>query len=305
MMNALAFLDVSNVNLTAEELSIQVNYTELLRSVTEREDFNLKQAYAYVGGLTQKTPDKTQREIDRKNVFADLRAAGCLIKSKVGRKTNMDVELAGDMVKAAYTLKPDVIILVSGDSDFASWALDFRKTLAIRVVVVAFESSLSSDFKQSYSSIVYLDDIFGPNKNSDEQRPDGQQPSDTQPECAGSEEIDPPAPLQQQQCMADQPLPDMQPDSTDSDELTPPTSSEQQQCDDNCPQPNQQTDGQPCDPANSQAPTQPLPTGAVYTCPYACPQCNAEIDLSGCWPNTEVRCARSNFPLIVPSLIWA
>src|ERR1051326_2335622 len=76
-----------------------------------------------------------QEERDKKNKFVHwLRSNGFLAVTKDGSpteeghyKANMDVMMAIDAVELSVQMAPDVIILVTGDADFAYLALHLRR----------------------------------------------------------------------------------------------------------------------------------------------------------------------------------
>src|SRR5213592_174052 len=76
-----------------------------------------------------------QEERDRKNKFVHwLRTNGFLVVTKDGSpaeeghyKSNVDVMMAIDAVELSTAMQPDVVILVTGDADFAYLALQLRR----------------------------------------------------------------------------------------------------------------------------------------------------------------------------------
>jgi len=73
-----------------------------------------------------------------------------------------------DMLKTVYQIKPDIIILASGDVDFVPLVTEVRK-IGIRVEVASFENSASRDLILKCSGFIDLDkyytDVYLPSKH--------------------------------------------------------------------------------------------------------------------------------------------
>src|SRR5436190_14936625 len=70
-------------------------------------------------------------------------------------KCNFDVEITMDMLKAMYQVKPDIIVLASGDSDFVSLIQEVRKS-GVRVEVAAFVETAGADILLKCSGFINL-----------------------------------------------------------------------------------------------------------------------------------------------------
>jgi hypothetical protein len=70
-------------------------------------------------------------------------------------KCNFDVEITMDMLKVVYQVKPDIIVLASGDSDFVSLIQEVRKS-GVRVEVAAFEETAGPDILRKCSGFIDL-----------------------------------------------------------------------------------------------------------------------------------------------------
>jgi len=108
-----------------------------------------------------------QEERDKKNKFVHwLRSNGFLAVTKDGSpaeeghyKANMDVMMAIDAVELSAQMRPDVIILVTGDSDFAYLALQLRRR-GIRVEVASVAQNLGSGLKSAANEVIDLTPLF-------------------------------------------------------------------------------------------------------------------------------------------------
>src|SRR2546421_3613989 len=108
-----------------------------------------------------------QEERDKKNKFVHwLRSNGFLAVTKDGSpaeeghyKANMDVMMAIDAIELSTQMRPDVIILVTGDADFAYLALQLRRR-GIRVEVASVAQNLGSGLKAAANAVIDLAPLF-------------------------------------------------------------------------------------------------------------------------------------------------
>ena len=146
------FLDYANINRAAREKRYRLDYHNLLQYVGE-ERF-LIDAHCYVP-INPRNEHRLDREID------ELWRSGYIVTTKVGTiaggtyRCNFDVEITMDMLKAVYQVKPDIIVLASGDSDFVSLIQEVRKS-GVRVEVAAFEETAGPDILRKCSGFIDL-----------------------------------------------------------------------------------------------------------------------------------------------------
>ena len=74
-------------------------------------------------------------------------------------KANVDVLMAIDAVELSMEMRPDVVVLVTGDADFAHLALRLRRR-GIRVEVASTAQTLGSGLKDSANEVVDLAPLF-------------------------------------------------------------------------------------------------------------------------------------------------
>jgi uncharacterized LabA/DUF88 family protein len=67
--------------------------------------------------------------------------------------------MAMDAIELALEVRPDIVVLVTGDSDFAYLAEKLRRR-GIRVEVASVEQSLGNDLKMAANSVVDLIELF-------------------------------------------------------------------------------------------------------------------------------------------------
>ena len=74
-------------------------------------------------------------------------------------KANIDVMMAIDAVELSVEMKPDVIILVTGDADFAYLAIKLRRH-GIRVEVASVAANLGNTLRSAANDVIDLAPLF-------------------------------------------------------------------------------------------------------------------------------------------------
>jgi uncharacterized LabA/DUF88 family protein len=108
-----------------------------------------------------------QEERDKKNKFVHwLRSNGFMVVTKDGApaeeghyKANVDVMMAIDALELSIEIRPDVVILVTGDADFAYLAIKLRRH-GIRVVVASVTANLGHILRSAASEVIDLAPLF-------------------------------------------------------------------------------------------------------------------------------------------------
>src|ERR1051325_11325831 len=108
-----------------------------------------------------------QEERDKKNKFMQwLRSNGFMVVTKDGSpaeegryKANVDVMMAIDALELSVEMRPDVVILVTGDADFAYLAMKLRRR-GIRVEVASVAQNLGNALKSTASEVIALAQLF-------------------------------------------------------------------------------------------------------------------------------------------------
>src|SRR6266487_2397440 len=151
-MNDGGFQANLDVNRGAREKRLRMDYQDLLEYVGE--DRFLIDAHCYV-------PINPRNEHRLDGVIEDLWRSGYIVTTKRGTiaggtyKCNFDVEITMDILKVVYQVKPDIIVLASGDSDFISLIQEVRKS-GIRVEVAAFEETAGTGIMSKCSGFIDL-----------------------------------------------------------------------------------------------------------------------------------------------------
>jgi len=108
-----------------------------------------------------------QEERDKKNKFMQwLRSNGFMVVTKDGSpaeeghyKANVDVMMAIDAVELSVEMRPDVVILVTGDADFAYLATKLRRH-GIRVEVASVAANLGHTLRSAANEVIDLAPLF-------------------------------------------------------------------------------------------------------------------------------------------------
>jgi uncharacterized LabA/DUF88 family protein len=159
----LILVDESNVTSSAKAANRKLDWLKLQEFLLNGRELIETVIYA---GLPPAMPE-WQVERDKKNKFLHwLRSNGFLVMSKDGSpgaeshyKANVDVLMAIDAVDLSVQMAPDVVVLVTGDADFAYLALQLRRR-GIRVEVAATILTLGAGLKSSANSVVDLSPLL-------------------------------------------------------------------------------------------------------------------------------------------------
>ena len=108
-----------------------------------------------------------QEERDKKNKFMHwLRSNGFMVVTKDGApaeeghyKANVDVMMAIDALELSIEMRPDVVILVTGDADFAYLAIKLRRH-GIRVEVASGAANLGNLLRSAANEVIDLAALF-------------------------------------------------------------------------------------------------------------------------------------------------
>src|SRR5437867_664566 len=146
------FLDYANINRAAREKRYRLDYQDLLQYVGEGRF--LIDAHCYV-------PINPRNEHRSDGVIEELWRSGYIVNTKLGTiaggtyKCNFDVEITMDVLRIVYEVKPDIIVLATGDSDFIPLIQAVRKA-GVRVEVAAFEETAGVDILLKCSGFINL-----------------------------------------------------------------------------------------------------------------------------------------------------
>ena len=162
----LIFVDESNVVSAVRAMERKLDWLKLRdHLVNAGRGRELIEMVIYAG-LPPPMPE-WQSERDKKNKFLHwLRSNGFLVVAKEGSpgdgkhyKANVDVLMAIDAVELSVEICPDVVVLVTGDADFAHLALQLRRR-GIRVEAAATAPTLGAGLKGAANEVIDLVPLF-------------------------------------------------------------------------------------------------------------------------------------------------
>ena len=162
----LIFVDESNVVSSVRAANRNLDWLKLRDHLTKATSGRTLIEMVVYAGLPPAMPE-WQIERDKKNKFLFwLRSHGFMVVAKEGSpteekhyKANVDVLMAIDAVELSAEMRPDVVVLVTGDADFAHLALQLRRR-GIRVEVASVAQNLGSALRASSNEIIDLAALF-------------------------------------------------------------------------------------------------------------------------------------------------
>lgn len=161
----MVFADADNTHLSAQSFNRKTNWQKISNYLADpKEGRELIEMVLYVGLPPDRERFAEARKTKEKFIYW-AKSNGFLVVSKEGKskgneyETNIDVVMAMDAIEMALEVKPDIVVLVTGDSDFVYLAEKLRKR-GIRVEVASIEQSLGNDLKNSANSVIDLIELF-------------------------------------------------------------------------------------------------------------------------------------------------
>src|ERR1044071_541374 len=162
----LVFVDESNIGSSARTVGRGLDWLKLrdfLAGPATGRDLIEMVVYA---GLPPAMPI-WQEERDKKNKFVQwLRTNGFMVVTKDGApaeegryKANVDVMMALDALELSVEMQPEVVILVTGDADFAYLATKLRRR-GIRVEVASVAQNLGNVLRSAANAVIDLAPLF-------------------------------------------------------------------------------------------------------------------------------------------------
>lgn len=177
----LVFLDFANINAGAGTFGF-VDYGAMLEYLAEGRF--LVEAYAYV-------PIDPRRPEARRGLIRNLQKSGWMVNQKMGKiagdgyKSNVDVEMCIDIMRSAQQIKPDIMVLCSGDGDFVPVIRELRR-MGVRAEVASFECSADATLRCEASGFISLD-VWREDSDQeygDEIQENGEEDGMTDPRCS-------------------------------------------------------------------------------------------------------------------------
>lgn len=151
MMRCAVFIDGNNVFHSARQHGFEVDYARLLAHLVGGRE--LLRAFFYTGVDENADRQRSFLHWMRRNGFRVVQKP-VKVEKDGSRRARLDVEIATDMV--AYADKVDLVILVSGDEDFA-YPLQALAQRGIRVEVAGFRQAMANRLLDSADRFIDLE----------------------------------------------------------------------------------------------------------------------------------------------------
>ena len=168
----LVLVDRANTDMSAKSFNRQTDLIKLRDYLADsNEGRELIEMAIYVGLPPIRERFQTQRK--RAEGFINwAKSEGFMVVTKEGKpkgdryEADVDVVMAMDAIELSLEIEPDIVVLVTGDSDFAYLAEKLRRR-GIRVEVASVEQSLGNELKLAANSVIDLLAIFDELKPND------------------------------------------------------------------------------------------------------------------------------------------
>lgn len=164
----LVFVDEANLLMSAKETNRNLDWN-LLRGFLEGRipGYRIVETVVYVGLPPLNMSEWAEARTKKQKFVYWLRQNGFLVVEKDGAprqdqntfKANIDTLMALDALEFAVDAHPDVVILVTGDADFAHLAIKLRRR-GIRVEVAALSGPLSNELRGAANGHIDLEPFF-------------------------------------------------------------------------------------------------------------------------------------------------
>lgn len=162
----LVLVDESNIGSSVRTAGRGLDWLKLRETLSGTNDGRELIEMVVYAGLPPAIP-VWQEERDKKNKFVHwLRSNGFLVVTKDGSpaeeghyKANVDVMMAIDALELSLEMRPDVVILVTGDADFAYLAIKLRRH-GIRVEVASVAQNLGQTLRSAANDVIDLAPLF-------------------------------------------------------------------------------------------------------------------------------------------------
>ena len=159
----LIFVDEGNLTGICSKLNRSIDWLRLREQLSRGR--HVLEMFIYAG-LPPNTPEWAEFRAKRERFLHWLEAEGFYVLRKQGRptspqayKANVDLMMAVEATELGIELKPETVVLVTGDGDFGYLACKLRRR-GIRVEVAAFENNLGEDLRISANAFVDLSRVI-------------------------------------------------------------------------------------------------------------------------------------------------
>ena len=154
MTKTIIEVDFANINVSANEVGITLDYEDLLHYLSY--NYNVLESVVHLGV-------NPRNSSDTEDLTEYLCTAGWAVKEKMGTvagksfKANVDSEIVVDSMHHRFINKIDMLILCSGDGDFIPLVRYLRNYAGVYVCVAAFKHSCSSQLILEANSFIDME----------------------------------------------------------------------------------------------------------------------------------------------------
>jgi uncharacterized LabA/DUF88 family protein len=156
------FIDEGNLTGICSKLNRSIDWLKLREFLSR--DRDVVETFVYAG-LPPMIAEWTEFRQKRERFLHWLEGEGFFVVRKQGRpttqqayKANVDVMMGVEAMELSLELRPDTVVLVTGDGDFGFLACKLRRR-GIRVEAAAFEHNLGEDLKISSNAFIDLSQV--------------------------------------------------------------------------------------------------------------------------------------------------
>jgi uncharacterized LabA/DUF88 family protein len=163
MDRVLVLVDEANLSIAAKkDYGRRVDWEALRDYLADpAEGRRLLEMVVYIG-MPPTAPEYNGLEDQRERFVHWLRSSGFMVVTRQGSpgengsyKANVDVTMAIDAMDLVQRMRPDIVVLVTGDGDFGYLARTLRRN-GIRVEAAAMSDSLSSALRVECNGVIDL-----------------------------------------------------------------------------------------------------------------------------------------------------
>ena len=171
----LILADADNIWIAAQSFNRKLDWLQLRDYLANpQEGRELIEMVIYVGLPPKRGQFEEQRKAKEKFIYW-AKSNGFLVVAKEGKKkgddyeTDLDIVMAMDALELALEMRPDIVVLITGDSDFAYLTEKLRRK-GMRVEIASVEQTLGNELKLSANSIIDLIGVFDGFKQQNSRR---------------------------------------------------------------------------------------------------------------------------------------
>lgn len=167
-LRVMVFVDEANASAAARRLGRRIDWCAMRGFLANPEERRLLVEMVIYKGLPPAMGEFQEQREKQLRYVRWLRGQGFLVVTKDGvpqecgsgrYKSNMDAVMAIDAVDLSFDINPDVVVLLTGDVDFAYLAQKIRRR-GIRVEVASAEHNLSSELRASANAVIDLTPLY-------------------------------------------------------------------------------------------------------------------------------------------------